>query len=380
MLGFDATVGRTTRTRRGLTLVELLVAMGIIGLLAAILLPAIQYARESGRRSACANNLHQIGLALQGYLDGHRTFPPAVIWSPAGEPLGGGLYPIGVIDRVARFAAVDQDTIFANWAVMLLPYLERDDVAAQFDLRQPIGAAANAAARATNVPTFLCPTDSYNAQPFLRGAAAGIKDNKYARGNYAINVGPDKGCLDNGPNPDNAPCVGGFFVLGTDLEKDNRQIWGQGIAGGNRSFGPRDVTDGLSQTVACDEIRAGIDGLDPRGVWALGQVGSSLTARHGMDSGAAGPNPTRSAEEIMGCGALQQKLGGPDALGDMGCLGGNVTDEVNAVATARSLHARGVQVLMCDGSVHFLSNSVAIEVWHALHTRSASDLARWDAP
>ena len=78
------------RNRDAFSLVEVLVAIGIISILMALLFPAVQAVREAARRSRCANNLRQIGLAIENYSSAHDAIPPAVIWEPAGEPLGGG--------------------------------------------------------------------------------------------------------------------------------------------------------------------------------------------------------------------------------------------------------------------------------------------------
>lgn len=361
--------------RRAFTLVELLVSIAIIGVLMALLLVAVQQARESSRRSACTNNLRQLGIAFQSYHDNLGTLPAAVIWSPAGEPLGGGYLPIGVIDRVARQGATNQDTIYANWAIMLLPHLEQAALYQQFNPNLPISHAVNAKVREQTLPVFSCPSDAYSdpGNPFLRGLAAGLKDNRYARGNYGLNCGPDEGCVM--PGTKDLPCAQGFFVRDKDLLAVNDQAWGSGLGGTNKSFRLSEITDGLSQTVIVDEIRAGIDPLDPRGVWALGQIGSSGACRHGVFEGLSGPNPTGDKGDVlMGCGALATKLGGPVG-GDMPCMGGDINGEINAIAGARSLHPGGVNTLNCDGSVHFTINTIDAAVWQALHTRSGGENA-----
>lgn len=123
-------------TRRGFTLVELLVVIAIIGILVALLLPAIQAAREAARRSQCSNNAKQIGLALQNYHDTHKSFPPGVIWGPG----------------VAPYTLPYHHT----WNVMLLPFLEQESLYNTIDMRLPIWGQTVVS---TNVPTLRCPSD-----------------------------------------------------------------------------------------------------------------------------------------------------------------------------------------------------------------------------
>src|SRR5580658_5117267 len=92
--------------RRGFTLIELLVVIAIIGMLVALLLPAIQSARESGRRISCQNNLHQLGLALLAYQDNYNSLPPAVTMIPQTS------YPW------------DTSNWGPNWVVRILPFME----------------------------------------------------------------------------------------------------------------------------------------------------------------------------------------------------------------------------------------------------------------
>ncbi len=372
---FDHLLRRGPMSRRGFTLVELLVSLGIMAILMGLLLVAVQYARESARRTSCNNNLRQLGVALNNYHSTHSMLPPAVIWAPYGEPLGKGFLPIGVLDRVALFGATADDTIYANWVSMLLPHLEEQALFQQWDRAVPVSHERNAAVRVAELHFMKCPSDPYNSEHFMRGLAFGLEGHEYARGNYAMNVGPDNDCID-GTMTEDGPCVFGFIAAGGDLLTKNSQVWGSGVAGVNRAFRFKDITDGLSHTVVLDEIRSGIDPLDPRGVWSLGQVPSSLIARHGKHSDAGRPNPVNNrSEEFIGCAALARKLGeGRLRAEQMPCFVVSPANEANTLGAARSMHSEGVNVLFADGSVHFVQDDVNAEVWHAIHTRSGAEV------
>jgi prepilin-type N-terminal cleavage/methylation domain-containing protein len=263
-------------SRRGFTIIELVVVIGVIGLLAALLLPAVQAAREAARATQCLNNLRQIGIALHNYHEANSLFPPAVIWNGGpGEPLGGGLFPVGAIDRVAigYSPANGSDRVLANRAILLLPQLEQ------------------------------------------------------------LNI----------------------------------------------SFRMRNFPGGLSQFAAIDEIRAGIDPMDSRGVWALGMAGSSITVRHGIYTFPnSGPpnNIAPQGDEIATCSALIAKYGiGQLTELRMPCTA--TTPEASAQATSRSMHPTGVHVMMLDGSAHFVSDNINPQVWQDMHsslTNHTSDL------
>lgn len=367
---------RSDKRSSGFTLIELLVVLAILGILAALLFVALGSARESARRATCLSHLRQIGLGLQNYTSAHGALPPAVIWEPPGEPLGGGVLPIGVIDRVARYGRIDDDTIYANWAILLLPYLEQAPLGDGFDHRLPISAPANRGVREADFPLMKCPTDSFSDSDnaYLRGAAHGLSDQRYARGNYGINAGPDADCVNGQMTPD-GPCVLGFIAAGGPLATKNNQLWGSGVAGVNRSFAWSEIPDGTSQTIVVDEIRSGVDPLDPRGVWSLGQTGSSVTARHGKLSDAAAPNyQDDGGDEFIGCLALAQKLGVNALRGEgMSCALAAPDDEINAQAGAKSLHPGGVHALFGDGGARFVADSVDGDVWHAAHTRAGGE-------
>lgn len=160
--------------RSGFTLVELLVVIAIMGILTALMLPAILAARESSRRSTCTNNLHQIGVALQSYHETQRSFPP------------GGIEPYFKKAGGRQFA----------WSAFLLPYIEQQTLYATIDFSRPSYDAANAEAAATIVPTYLCPSVP-RSSPLRQGCGA----TDYG-GLYGENISPHPTdgtwCAENG--------------------------------------------------------------------------------------------------------------------------------------------------------------------------------------
>ena len=211
-----------------------------------------------------------------------------------------------------------------------------------------------------------CPSDEFHRQDnryLLRRGAAG--EIEFARGNFAINGGTQRMALAPGTSADPAP--GGIHAE-VDASSGTSAYWGNGVAGFNKSFGLNEIANGLSTTVAVDEIRAGIDPRDSRGVWSLGQIGGSVTWAHGMNGDAGGPNATwKRADDVAGCPELHQAYG-EERLVKLGMPCCSYC-AINEQATARSRHPGGVHVLMLDGSVHFVSDDVAPGVWHVMHSR-----------
>jgi prepilin-type N-terminal cleavage/methylation domain-containing protein len=367
-LAGKATIGRAD----GFTIIELLIVIAIVGFLLSISVPAIQASREAARRYQCTSNLRQIGVALQSYHDQHSKLPPAVVWSPAGEPLGQSVAPPGTIDRVSLGVASDQnpDRTFSNWVVFILPNLEEVALHESVDSRLPISHSHNRKAVSTELSIMKCPSDGWNGgdNQFARSGLGSV-DANYARGNYAMNGGSNNGCLmrlslESPPGS----CKDGYQVNGTNLETDVSQVWGSGIGGINKSFGFREFPRGLSHTVAAEEIRAGVHPLDRRGVWALGFVGSSITAAHGR-WGNRGPNA--GSDSIQGCGEVTALLGDPAGSGMPCSKFSDPLYDISDQATARSLHSGGVNLMLMDGSVHFVTNSVELSLWHEMHMRDS---------
>jgi len=355
-------------------MVELVVVMAVIGILVALVMPAVQNSRAAARASGCLNNLRQIGVALQAYESSSRLLPPAVVWSgPPGEPLG--QFPVGVYDRLAmgKTAPGQDDRVHANWLAMLLPSLGQPALYNALDTHRPMSHPLNESVRTAVVAQLRCPTDRFLDTPYDRNWQHPEQSNTYARGNYAMNMGPDRACF----HELQETCEDGLHVDSPDLANGCLSIWGSGVGGVNKSFALSSFTSGLSRVVAVDEIRSGVHRRDPRGSWALGFIGASVTARHGLvDSkeDCNGPNnQSPSADDIVGCTALKEAVGA-DELGRLGmpCFAPtNGQPEINSQATARSEHADGVHVLMMDGSAHFVSDYINPEVWFLMHKRDA---------
>lgn len=354
-----------SRKRPGFSLIELLVVVAVVAILLALLLPAVFRSRQAARRTQCLNNMRQLGIALSHYHDTHSLFPPAAVWAgPPGEPLGAGQLPIGLIDH--RLAGEPQGRMSANWLVMLLPQLDQAPLYQSYNSLLPVDAEENQTVREASLPFLQCPSDPYNADPYSRGST---DDHLYARGNYALNFGPDRLCAIEA-DPEN--CRGGFHVDSVDMLNENSVLWGSGLGGFNKSFSYADVTAGTSNVVIVDEIRAGPHHRDSRGAWALGFVGSSLTARHGLADSrredSYGPNnQNEGADDIWGCAEVAADKGASWlSEQEMPCNAGTMTADQ---ATARSLHNAGVHVLKCDGSAEFVSDSVSLEIWFNQHRR-----------
>jgi type II secretory pathway pseudopilin PulG len=358
------------RSRQAFTVVELIVVIGVIGVLAALLLPAVQAAREAARSTQCLNNLRQLGIALHNYHETHSCFPPAVIWNGGpGEPLGDAELPVGTIDRVATgySPANGPDRVLANWAILLLPQLEQYNVYKGFNLGLPVDDPSNAVARASPLSVMTCPSDPYTKNPYERALLAGTPTgHTYARGNYALNFGPNAPCFMG-----QAGCTDGFFVDSLDLLHTNMHVWGSGLSGLNISFRLGDFPSGTSQFAAVDEVRAGIDPVDPRGVWALGMAGASITVRHGVFTfPTSGPpnNLAPQGDQIVSCSSLVVKYG----LENLAKLGMPCQQNIvasNSQATSRSMHPMGVHVLLLDGSAQYVSENIGPQIWQALHSK-----------
>jgi prepilin-type N-terminal cleavage/methylation domain-containing protein len=323
---------RTDR-HAGFTLVELLVVIAIIGILVALLLPAVQSAREAARAMQCRNNLKQLALALHNYHDAHKTFPPSVQFAFGQDPA----------------ASVDYRT---NWVIKILPFLEEQNTYNLFDLTKPISDNVNRTARGTPLSVMLCPSDVNQNIPFA-GISGANEGDRWARGNYAANGTNGYLAL-----PSTDPMCAHCGVPGASA-KDAAgwsQVARRGVMGACTSVSLAKILDGASHTMLLGEIRVGLNEYDRRGTWAMGTAGASALFGHGYISDDNGPNACNDgADDLRGCDYLLATTPGASALRSecMHCFGGG-----NYQATARSRHAGGVFVALCDGSIQFVSDLV----------------------
>ncbi len=336
---------RTRHFRHGFTLIELLVVITIIGILIAMLLPAVQAAREAARRVQCASNIRQVGLAVVNFESTKRMLPPSSRWRVNGKLSLGGI------------ETPNNSQLAENWVILILPQLEEKTLAARFDLSKPIPHATNAVARTQTISIMLCPSDSYTAQQFMGSASSRTNQmaDQWARGDYAANASLGYMWYGDGDADD-------FSGLGKNAGVFDGAGWGnrylRGVMGANVSLRMKDIVDGTSKTILLGEIRAGLLPQDTRGTWAMSGACPSALWANGYGTDDNGPNPaTVHGDDERTCTEVQAAVGGQTALTrkGMSCWNGPGTDRAQA---ARSLHADGVNVAFCDGSVRFISDFI----------------------
>jgi prepilin-type N-terminal cleavage/methylation domain-containing protein/prepilin-type processing-associated H-X9-DG protein len=298
--------------RNAFTLVELLVVIAIIGILVALLLPAVQMAREAGRRASCNNNLKQIGLAMQNHHASHNQFP--VARNP---------WPL-VHSSLSR----------------LLPYCEQANVQNLIDYKQPLSAAVNVSASQQVIGFFVCPSDGAS------GRVTGMTD---AGTNYVANNGSG--------------------TVGYGLIASGDGVFTQS------PLGFRDLTDGSSNTAAFSESLLGsgtATGQNPR-LEVLEIAGGGDTTPAACQAASGTWSGKRGGKWIDGHygNTLYNHFYTPNPQ-QWDCGNGSHN---KGLSTARSYHPGGVNVLFCDGSVRSVQNDVDLNVWRAASTRGGGEVA-----
>ena len=296
---------------RGFTLVELLVVIAIIGILVALLLPAIQAAREAARRSECINKLKQIGLGLHLHHDQNKRFPPGFVTRPPDPSPSRG-----------------HDSA---WVAHILRYIEQTTLDDQIDwINFNFGGLGPAGSvPATTLELFLCPSDVRPEPNVTYGTNA-----MGARGNYVANNGL-------GPMAEwrGGPAMtreGGLFYMDSRLNM-------------------ADIRDGTSQTAMVSEIRAVRSTQDGRGILHYPE---GPLYQHNFTPNSLVPDRIRTAWCVS-------ELEAP-------CIGAfSAWNTRSYIATARSNHPGGVNLLLADGSARFVSEAIHLDIWQALCTPKA---------
>lgn len=381
---------------KAFTLIELLVVIAIIAVLIALLLPAVQAAREAARRSQCVNNLKQLALGLHNFESTNGKFPQG-----SDIPYANGLTANNASDQLVS----DQTEPFGpNWAVNVLPYIEQ---AALYNVANigsypgwagpysspglssainPTSYNMNWASQtliSTRLSAFVCPSDPNNQSgsffftaadatnfpAFIPGSTAGVSLINWARGNY--------GSIQGASDADHS-------INGDDGSRYSPYPGGskKGMIGANYGVRIAEVTDGLSNTAMVGELRVGLNSADIRGTWAIGFVGGSM-AGHAKDynptpndnNGFPSPNCNDGGDELQMSAqfaplfpnAAQQRMG-------VNCGPGMY----NSGGQVRGSHPGGANVAFGDGSVKFIKQTIAQQVWYSLLTSKNGDIVSAD--
>ena len=311
-------------SKRGFTLVELLVVIAIIGTLVGLLLPAVQAARESARRSDCANNFKQLGVALQNYHSARRMFPPGFK----------RVYGSTSSNDLTTAAAAAQGNW--AWAAYLLPFIEMESVyqtidVAGTDCATAVGNATKMAAMTKRAPPFLCASDATR----IPGTNAGFTFKDQAGSNVTTYMAMSNYVAANHSNDIMRVGDGMFFM---DSQSTSAKI-----------------LDGLSKTIALGErtylLKNGITGVDP--VQGYSYYGF-LSPYAGCVYCVRGSRQQSSFGIRDGLASALMGINEPSVLMD--------SADSRSSRGFSSYHGPGAQFAMADGSVRYLSETVGLAI------------------
>lgn len=334
-------------------MIELLVAIAIIGLLVGLLMPAVQASREAARRMSCSNNLRQVGLANQNYHAAFRQFPPGYVSYATRDGSGPA---VSRIDPLTWDAGPGW-----GWAAALLPFAEGNAVASDLQFDQPIWAPINADAIASTVPMYLCPTATGGDEPFAvrdeAGDALSIdgRELRLGRSHYVASHGQESCWGECG-----AAATGEVF---TNIYTGQTKIVAINGDASRVADGPffrnsktrfRDVLDGTSNTIFFGEHSSALS----EKTW-VGVVPGAYT--HPQFS-----SPENGADAAA---TLTLVHAGPSG-GELDITGMPIIHPINFptyhVGQMYSQHPGGGYVVMGDGSVQFVTNFIDLYLWAEL--------------
>jgi prepilin-type N-terminal cleavage/methylation domain-containing protein/prepilin-type processing-associated H-X9-DG protein len=325
-------------TRRAFTLVELLVVVTIISVLAALLLPALQSAREASRRVQCQNHLRQIGLALHNYTAQHGRLPPGAIL--ANYP-GTGTTSYDPLVEATSTAKGNHGT---SWLLQVLPFIEQQTLYDRWDFSHSV--ASNQAVAATNIEVFFCPTRRQSTRQKDRLVMFPRWDGASASAGWTAGGNDYAGCLgaqnayDNPTTSNRArKFCGPNYVYdspATGTTPAGAGICLRGIFVPNFSTSVDEITDGLTATLMIGEV--------PRRQWAGSAPDTYWAPCHTHVDGWAVAGPST----LFDTAKVHEGT-------DQGQPGGFNSDYFEA---AGSEHQGGAYFGMADGSVQFLSDHI----------------------
>lgn len=340
---------------RGYTLIEVIAAMAIVLVLLALLLPAVQAARESSRRIYCTNNLRQLGLAINLYNTEYGCFPPSTLTSSLSSRPGSSAIASSCYSPFVRLLnSLDEANLFNSVNFSFVP-------------DSSSGLVTNSTAMVTHISFLCCPSDQ---SAFVTG---------YGRSNYRYNIGTTPFLVSSNPILDKTFSneFSGAFEAGASLS-------------------PADFRDGLSRTSAISERTRGDwnkGSVRFGGDYQLGNIGYQTLNANGALAAckAINSNPNHIFESrggeswfISGLHFTAYNQCAPPNHFDTDCSFvnsvGSVHDRhmVDGVFSASSSHAQGVNVLFMEGSVRFIKDTVSLSLWRSIATRSGGDLADID--